>query len=132
VNRSGRLFIDISAQHSKLALACLKCMNAPTGLQFNICRLKTSHVRNDEVLDLSVRLKENVPSQLAYSCQFWIVHVQETQFDVQIENCIREFLFGNLLYWFEVLSLNKAVTVAITGLPMVEQWCKVSLGPQLL
>ena len=132
VNRSGRLYVDITAQHSKLALACLKCMNAPTGLQFNICRLKTSHVRNDEVLDLSVRLKENVPFHLAYSCQFWIVHVQETQFDVQIENCIREFLFENLLYWFEVLSLNKAVTVAITGLPMVEQWCKVSLGPQLL
>jgi hypothetical protein len=41
--------VDIIMQNETLALASLQAM---AGLEFNICEIATSYVRNDEILDL--------------------------------------------------------------------------------
>jgi hypothetical protein len=42
------LLVDIIMQNETLTLASLQAM---AGLEFNICEIETSYVRNDEILD---------------------------------------------------------------------------------
>jgi len=49
-SRSGEFFIDLSHIHNDLAGASLGVMKG--GLQFNICQIPTSYLRNAEIADL--------------------------------------------------------------------------------
>jgi hypothetical protein len=61
-NQSGYFYIDPQTLNQRLALSCLQIMNS--GLEFNICKLETSHLANDMVADLDKRVENNIPSHL--------------------------------------------------------------------
>jgi hypothetical protein len=117
--------IDRSAQSRILALTCFQLMNG--GLKFNICDLKTSYLRNDDVKDLTSRIEEAIPAHLSYSCRFWAEHLRDSPNDDEFLNVIADFLQIRLLYWLEVLSLIKEVSVASVALLTLAQWINVSL-----
>ena len=119
-------FIDTSFHHHHLALSCFRTMK--TDLKFNICDLETSHVSNDDVLDLPDRIQKYIPNRLSYSCRFWAEHVRRTKFraDADVIACLDEFLCRRLLYWLEVLSLIKAVHIASPALSSIVDWFPVS------
>jgi hypothetical protein len=121
--RSDVFYVDPSAHGHDLALSSLVVMKA--GLRFNICHLKTSHQRNDDVVDLAERVKENIAKHLSYACQFWGDHVIETQYCLTVLQHLQHFLRNQLLYWLEVLSVMKKVNVASTMLFLVSKWIQV-------
>jgi hypothetical protein len=123
--RSGEFFIDLSCIHNELAFACLGVMK--TELRFNICDLPSSYLQNSQVYDLEKRIEANVSPQLSYSCRYWADHLRHTSFSPGIAKEIRD-LFNNerLLFWFEVLSLEKKVDVCTSLLSFVIEWCMVS------
>ncbi|THG94366.1 hypothetical protein EW026_g7089 [Hermanssonia centrifuga] len=97
-DRSGDFFVDSSDAHQRLALASLRVMNRE--LVFNICALKSSWERNDEVSDLAYRIKKHIPHHLLYSCRFWAQHLQTP--DSQFEQLFNTFILGKLLFFLEV------------------------------
>ena len=123
-----RFIINRSAQSRNFALACLQLMNG--GLKFNICDLETSHLRNDEVKDLASRIKRAIPTHLSYSCRFWAEHLRDSpddgRYNGELLKEIANFLQVYLLYWLEVLSLMKEVSVASPALLVVARWTAVS------
>jgi hypothetical protein len=120
--------IDQGRESQKLAMACFRVMRE--GLRFNICNLKTSHLLNYEVKDLSWRIEKNIPMPLLYSCQFWTAHVQETMVDLDsaqiLMDEVRGLLYYRLLFWLEVMSLAKEVAMANISLLTVARWIQVS------
>jgi hypothetical protein len=123
-NRSGEFFIDLSHIHKELAGASLGVMQK--GLQFNICQLSTSYLRNSEVSDLGERIKKYISPELSYACRFWTDHLQYAQFDLALAEAIQAFFnHEQLLFWLEVLSLLKKINTCASGLSLVMQWAMV-------
>jgi hypothetical protein len=123
---SGDFFVEVTkVQHRDLALASLRVMER--GLRFNICDLESSYIPNREDTGLPRRIKTSIPLHLSYSCRYWATHVHKTDFDDELAKTIRSF-FDNerLLFWIEVLGLLNAISGAITVLPLIAKWLKVS------
>jgi hypothetical protein len=123
---SGDFFVErTNAQDRYLALASLRVMEHD--LRFNICDLKSSYLPNSQDTGLPQRVKTSIPAHLSYSCRHWAMHVQTTDFDDELAKEIRS-LFDNerLMFWIEALGLLNAIKGAITVLPLVAKWLKVS------
>ncbi|KAJ7134001.1 WD40-repeat-containing domain protein, partial [Mycena crocata] len=68
-----------------------------TDLRFNICELPTSDVRNDDILDLQLRLDHHIPQHLKYSSRFWADHLYRLSYNSDIAQAAQAFLFEHLL-----------------------------------
>jgi hypothetical protein len=130
-NRSGEFFTDLSCIHDALAFACLGVMKAE--LRFNMCKLPSSYLPNTEVRDLAERIQENISSQLSYSCRFWADHLSHTLFNLPLAQEIRAFFSDDrLLFWIEVLSLEKRISYCTSLLSFVIEWSKVCAQTRIL
>lgn len=118
-------FIDIPAQHARIATRCFSVME--NKLRFNICNLKSSYVRNDDVDGLDEVIKARIPPQLSYSCKFWAHHLREVPFMPTLFQNLSVFLYNRLLFWLEVLSLLKGLHLARPALLDAKSWVLVSL-----
>ncbi|KAJ7721986.1 hypothetical protein B0H16DRAFT_1699419, partial [Mycena metata] len=106
--------IDPETDHHLLAQGCLQILNSQ--LKFNICSLEDSHCLNADIPDLHRRVASNIPPHLDYSSRFWFNHVRNGPSDTTVLNRMRQFLYENLLYWLEVLSLLGHIPIATEGL----------------
>jgi hypothetical protein len=127
--REPRFVIDQTEQHQNMALACLRIMN--DRLRFNICGLESSHVRNDDVPDLSRRITAFIPPYLSYSCRFWATHLRDalagaTGYGLLLQE-IRKLFYVRLLYWLEVMSLVKEVPASSIALRTSARSIEVSI-----
>jgi hypothetical protein len=116
--------IDLSVANQVLAESCLQRMNDE--LHFNMCELESSHLANEDVSDLHEHTLSAIPIHLTYACQFWARHVQMAPHSDALLSKIEDFLFKNLLYWLEVLSLTGSVNLASTALLKTAKWSRVS------
>ncbi|KAG6334914.1 hypothetical protein ID866_4175 [Astraeus odoratus] len=119
-SRGGKFAVEVGDIHLDLAFASLKVMQ--DGLHFNICQLESSYLKNSQLKDLDLRIKNNIPSQLSYACQFWVDHVQQTKFDFQLGKEVEAFFEEKVLFWMEVLSLLKVLNTAAGSLAGIAQW----------
>ncbi|KIK35362.1 hypothetical protein CY34DRAFT_587433, partial [Suillus luteus UH-Slu-Lm8-n1] len=119
----GEFFIDLPKAQRNLAFASLRVMK--DGLQFNICDLKSSYLRNSEVLGLQERIQKCILPHLSYSSRFWTSHVRNTAFDKELAKEVKSF-FNNerLFFWLELLALINALSGAVPALPLIPQWLK--------
>jgi NACHT domain len=126
--RQQHFLIDHSDHHCNLARVCLSVMKQE--LQFNICKLESSHFRNEDVVDLAERLAANISPRLSYSCRFWAAHLCDvTCNNVNNQILLREVgdLFHNrILYWLEVMSLIGEIPSSSMMLLMAARWIEVS------
>jgi hypothetical protein len=123
-NCSGKFHVDLSLGHKSLAIACLETMKH--GLKFNICNLSTSYLHNKDVNGLAICIKNSIPAQLTYSCQFWADHLLNTPGDDAMLGTVNEFFNTRLLYWLEVLSLTGQVNIASPAMMAIADWSEVS------
>ncbi|KAI9460067.1 WD40-repeat-containing domain protein [Boletus coccyginus] len=102
--RSGEFFVELNGVHQDLAVSTLAGMK--NGLQFNICGLESSYLRNSDVPDLAQRIRERFSPHLSYSCRFWTAHVHGSTFDTHLANELCSFFKDQrLIFWFEALGL---------------------------
>jgi NACHT domain len=121
-----QMFLIMQEKETRaLALSCLRVMK--NHLKFNICDLKSSYLRNDDVPDLASRVTECIPSHVFYSSYFWANHLAETTFDTEIFGALRFFMENQFLFWLEVLSLTKRVNSASSLLSLLVAWIPVRL-----
>jgi hypothetical protein len=124
----AEFFINRDQQSQKLALSCFRLMEH--GLKFNICNLETSHLLNDEVKDLSQKTETHIPTASLYACRFWAAHLRGTTHQSDTHTAVikevKDFLYNRLLFWLEVMSLKKEVSVANVALLTLAYWIQVS------
>lgn len=113
--RSGPFYVEGSAPHRSLALACLVIMQEE--LTFNYAGLESSHLFNKEM-----RTQPHIPAYLAYACRYWAQHLQSI-IDAGIIpvdfDRLRSFLFNKFLFWLEILSVIGALPVAPDALSCI-------------
>ncbi|KAN0086005.1 hypothetical protein V8E55_007139 [Tylopilus felleus] len=103
-DRSSIFHVDIQSQHSlRLGRALLTCMR--TMLRFNICDLKDSRIRNADIPDLPTRVNTAIPPHLAYSCRYWMHHLQRADCTPDLSNEVTLFFKDMFPYWLEAISL---------------------------
>jgi hypothetical protein len=124
--RSGHepWFINSSVLGRQLARGCLRILR--TELQFNICRLEDSHVRNTDVPDLPARIAAYIPTHLSYSSRFWASHLEGADFDPNTLADIKDFMFHKFLFWLEVISILQETATALNALVVVRKLTEVS------
>jgi hypothetical protein len=107
-----------------LTTVCLDTMEK--SLQFNICKLRSSYLRNSDVYDLDLRVKTYIHPELEYSCRFWAEHLSESEKTDELYSKIQGFLDNRFLFWLEVLSLCRQVNQASGLLGLLNNWILVS------
>jgi hypothetical protein len=120
----ARLHINAPSHHPKLAVRCLKLMNAT--LKTNICHLPR-YVMNNDIPDLSARREKYIGAPLMYACEFWANHLRLRTATcdnscveiVKFANC---FAKENRLSWLEVLSIGGNLRVAVYSLHNLRSW----------
>ncbi|KAG6373795.1 hypothetical protein JVT61DRAFT_5940 [Boletus reticuloceps] len=90
--RSSDLFhVSIQPLHSLLLgqtlLACMQRM-----LKFNIGNLKDSRIRNTAIPNLPCQVNNAIPPHLAYSCQYWMHHLQLADHTLDLLNEVTLFV----------------------------------------
>ena len=114
-------------ENQNLTMVCLQIMRSR--LQFNICDLESSYVRNHDVQDLTSRISRCIPFYLLYSSCYWAFHLAESVFDNDTINelldHLRYFMDNQFLSWLEVLSLTKCVGFASKMLQFLVEWMQV-------
>src|SRR5580658_10462108 len=95
-DKSGDFCVPIRDAHYELAHSCLNLLLDPVdGLKFNICKLETLYLANDDVEDLIIRVDQYIPPALSYACRFWDDHLKHTDFTTDLFRKVfkKTFLF---------------------------------------
>jgi hypothetical protein len=123
--RSGQFHVTVGAEDKVLASSCLRVMNKL--LRFNICGLETSYARNQDVNNLSSRIRDNIPEYLSYACLHFVEHLDGCRSNSEMEDMIKEFLLSKLLFWLEVMSLLEEMHQASIILSGLHTWIRVRI-----
>ncbi|CAE6393613.1 unnamed protein product [Rhizoctonia solani] len=124
--RSQEFFCDRSSHDHFLARRCLEVMKAQ--LRFNICKLESSFNLDDEIPDLKERITTYISQELFYACRFWVDHLNQVPHSELLLEMVYEFLSQRLLFWMEVLNLNKCMVVGAVASTKVNTWLRLSQG----
>ncbi|TFK64299.1 hypothetical protein BDN72DRAFT_925749 [Pluteus cervinus] len=100
-------------------------------LKFNICDLRTSHLRNNQVHDLDQRISLNISQELQYSVQYWIYHlIRSSDLDkVEDNHILSQLLIGwTTIHWIECMSLLGKLKFCLTSLQQLQVWLKKEIS----
>jgi hypothetical protein len=128
-DKSGDFYVDVRDAHDQLAHSCLNILLDPLdGLTFNICKLETSYLANDDVEDLNTRVDQHIPSALLYACRFWDGHLKHTDFKTDLFRKVEALFKEKFLFWLETLSLTRNIRLASSALATLNMWLASSEG----
>jgi hypothetical protein len=123
--RSGKFHCETSEHGEVLASHCFDLMKDK--LKFNICKLESSSVFDRDVLDLQDRIGKFISPALSYACRYWGEHLQQGSFPATttVHERFVDFLTHRLLFWMEVLNLERRMAIGAEMLRQVRTWLKV-------
>jgi hypothetical protein len=122
-DKSGDFYVGVRDAHHELAHSCLNLLLDPVdGLKFNICKLETSYVANDDVEDLNTRVDQHIPPALLYACRFWDNHLKHTDFKTDLFRKVEALFKEKFLFWLEVLSLTRIIGLAPSASANLNMW----------
>ena len=121
--RSRDFHCEMTEHSEVLANCCFDLMKDK--LKFNICELESSFVFDKDVLDLQERMKKSISAALSYACRYWGGHLRQGYFTDTVHERLVEFLKHRLLFWMEVLNLERCMVIGTEMLRQVHGWLKV-------
>src|SRR6266849_9946590 len=122
-DKSGDFYVGVLDTHYQLAHSCLNLLLDPLdGLKFNICKLGTSYLANDDVEDLNTRVDLHIPPALLYACRFWHQHLKQTGFKMYLFKKVETFFKEKFLFWLEALSLTRNIGLAPSAFATLNMW----------
>jgi len=128
-DKSGDFYVGIRNAHHQLADSCLNLLLDPLdGLKFNIYKLETSYLANDDVEDLNNRVGQHIPPALLYSCRFWDDHLKHTDFETDLFRRVETLFKEKFLFWLEALSLTRNIGLAPSAFATLNMWLASSQG----
>ena len=127
--KSGDFYVGVRDAHHQLTHSCLTLLLDPLdGLKFNICKLETSYLANDDVKDLDVRVDKHIPPAVLYACRFWGDHLKHTDFKMDLIRKVETFFKEKFLFWLETLSLTKNIGLAPSAFSTLNMWLESRQG----
>jgi hypothetical protein len=128
-DKSGDFYVGVRDAHHQLAHSCLNLLLDPLdGLKFNMCKLETSYLANDDVEDLNSRVEQLIPPALFYACRFWDDHLKHTDFKTDLFQKVESLFKEKFLFWLEALSLTRNMRLAPSAFATVNMWLASSQG----
>ncbi|CAE6472863.1 unnamed protein product, partial [Rhizoctonia solani] len=121
--RSREFTCNAQAHNSKLAELCFQRISG-NNRQFNICDLRSSCVLDKDVPDIDEKVKENIPSDLLYACQYWTVHLKLGIMSEDQVTQLEDFFSKRLLLWMEVLNLTKRIDKGVRQMDEALSWLR--------
>ncbi|KAG8916481.1 hypothetical protein FRC02_003806 [Tulasnella sp. 418] len=117
--RSGEFWfhIDPKEHDTRLALLCLKHMN--TSLRRDMCDVGNGLVSE---LDVETILQTKVEGHVLYACRYWAAHLKEAVWTDELNAALKYFCEHRILYWLEILCLDRRLGSAILALDSARQW----------
>ncbi|KIL86291.1 hypothetical protein FAVG1_10689 [Fusarium avenaceum] len=110
--RHDYLRLDPLETHALLADRCIEIMMK--GLKRDICGIEKLNATSDDV-DLDT-FNRCIPSQLQYSCLYWVYHWQARENPLDSGDRIYAFLLQHFLHWLEVMALQNRLSDGIKAL----------------
>ena len=124
--KGEKWYIDSNKEKMSISSRCFELMKSQ--LRFNICDLETYFRFNRDVPDLEKRVKERIHPGLMYACRYWASHLREIPYSDEILFELDNFVYKQLLYWIEVLSLTGCLCECFElVLESAIGWAKVSI-----
>ncbi|KAG8717111.1 hypothetical protein FRC09_014727 [Ceratobasidium sp. 395] len=123
-------FGEQSQSHLQLARACfdiIKSLDPP----FNICGLKSSYLRDQEVAYFAERVDDLILPELLYACHSWGTHTSLAGQDKTLTGDLEDFFSTRLLLWMEVLSLRQCMKRGSEVLLNTRSWVQVWINVQI-
>ena len=118
-------YIDSEVQKSYIASKCLERMGDL--LRYNICNIPSSFVFNIDVPDIDNHVTRCIPPFLKYICCTWVHHLRDVSFSRELCSQVRSFVYNQLPFWFEVLSLTNTFNGCVgPALLFTIEWVGVS------
>ncbi|KEP45422.1 vegetative incompatibility protein HET-E-1 [Rhizoctonia solani 123E] len=119
--RSGQFTCKAELQHGKLADLCFGRIsrNIP---QFNICNLDSSSRFDTDVAQIDEKVKQMIPMDLLYACQYWAVHLCLGEKSNKRATALYDFLAKRLLLWMELLNLTNRIERSIGLVERAMSW----------
>ncbi|KAG8725036.1 hypothetical protein FRC09_009636 [Ceratobasidium sp. 395] len=134
--RSKRFYCDMQQHNARLARLCFDRIES-VNPAFNICRLESSHIFDEDVPDLDQRVEAAISNGLFYACQYWGAHLSCS--GITNTNSLStksyEFLSLRLLMWMEIMNLKRCLYEGAAILYKIRAWCAATnqhTGCQLL
>jgi hypothetical protein len=128
-DKSGDFYVGVRDAHHQLAHSCFNLLLDPLdGLKFNICKLETSYLSNDDVEDLNTRVDQHIPPALFYACRFWDDHLKHTDFKMDLFRKVETFFKEKFLFWLEALSLTRIIGPVPSAFASLNMWLASSQG----
>ncbi|CAE6468774.1 unnamed protein product [Rhizoctonia solani] len=118
---SKQFYCDEDQHKHYLASRCFEIMKKQ--LRLNICNLESSYLPGNEVVDLDIRISQNISSDLDFR-QHWGYYLQMASPSKSLYGILDGFLSNSLLFWMEVLNLKRYVDVGRSDLFGVGEWLK--------
>jgi hypothetical protein len=88
-------------------------------LEFNICRLESSHLPNHDVPDLDARISEYIPDTLAFACCKFPRYLRDIPLSDPLAEILEHFFTNSFFWWLEVLSLLRWIDTSLAYLRSV-------------
>lgn len=92
-------------------------------LRKNICRLDSYGTRRKKV-DVD-RINEYLPTDVQYSCRYWVKHLIQTQSSVDGLDMALQFLREHFLHWFEAMAILGHVSDVVTTINTLQSIVQV-------
>ena len=124
--KSGDFCIVLRDAHRGLAYSCLGLVLRD--LRFNMCKLESSYLANEDIQDLEARIAKHLPPGLSYACRFYDDHLEHLDFETELFWKLRRFFETKFLFWLEALSLTRSVGLALPALSSVNVWLASGRG----
>ncbi|CAE6537301.1 unnamed protein product [Rhizoctonia solani] len=120
--RSGDFYCDPVEHNRIMAEQCFRLMDQ--GLQFNICRLESSYIPDQQNPELQSQIDNTITPALWYACCYWIGHLWHTTHSEDFHEAVKKLLTRRLFFWTEVFSLKQRITLGADVLFRTQAWLK--------
>ena len=122
-DKSDDFYVGVGDVHDQLTHSCLNLLLDPVdGLKFNICKLETSYLANNDVEDLNTRIDRHIPPALLYACRFWGDHLKHADFNMDLFRKVETLFNEKFLFWLEALSVTRNIGLAQSAFATVDMW----------
>jgi hypothetical protein len=122
VRSGGKFHVDEPETHKEIARSCVETMRSR--LQRDICHLVSPGTQRADVNPQYIH--QRIPSELQYSCRYWVHHLEKSQFLSSDIEKVRQFLQRHFLHWLEAMSLLGLTSEVVCILDLLHTVISVS------
>ncbi|KAE8378188.1 hypothetical protein BDV26DRAFT_281329 [Aspergillus bertholletiae] len=109
-------WVNKEQMNRKLLIRCLLVMQK--SLKKNICSLKSYGIERRDINPNSIG--HYLPSELQYSCRYWIHHLVQSKDLINQVDYILVFLKEHFLHWVEIMSILGYISEVVQGITVLQ------------